>query len=396
MGEKLSVQDLDVKGKRVFLRVDFNVPQDSQGRITDDTRIKEALPTVKLLVDRGAKLIIASHLGRPKGKVDEKLRLDPVAKRLSDLLARPVAKAKDCSGAEVKKAADALKDGEALMLENIRFNPGEEKNDEGFSKELASMADLYVNDAFGTAHRAHASTVGITKFVKKSAGGFLLSKELRYLDAAVNDPERPFTAILGGAKVSTKITVIKQLADKVDNMLIGGGMAYTFLRAMNMEVGKSLIDEERIMDAKEILKILIDKNVKWLLPFDHIITTQIDADAPVRTVMREGIPDDAIAVDIGPNTARMFANVITKSKTVVWNGPMGIFEIEPFARGTYSIAQTLADSPATTIVGGGDSVAAINKLGIADKFTHVSTGGGASLEMLEGKSLPGIEALTDK
>ncbi len=396
MAEKLSVEDLDVKGKRVFLRVDFNVPLDETGQITDDTRIRASLPTLKYLVERGARVIIASHLGRPKGKVNEKLRLDPVAKRLSELMGQAVLKVNECVGPDVKKRAEALKNGEMLMLENIRFRPEEEKNDEAFSKELASLAELYVNDAFGTAHRAHASTVGVAKELGRAAGGYLLSKELRYLDAAVRNPERPFTAILGGAKVSTKLPVMKQLADKVDNLLIGGGMAYTMLMGMNMEVGKSLVEKDFIKDAKEILKILIDRNVKWLLPFDHVIVPELKADAPIRIVEREGIPADQMAVDIGPHTCQMFANVIAKSKTVIWNGPMGVFEMEPFAKGTYMIARTLAASSARTIVGGGDSVAAINKLGIANKFTHVSTGGGASLEMLEGKVLPGIAALSEK
>ncbi len=395
MSGKLSVEDLEVKGKRVLVRVDFNVPQSASGAITDDTRIREALPTLKLLLGRGARVILVTHLGRPKAKPEDKLRLDPVAKRLGELLGRPVEKLNEIVGPAVRARVDALAAGSALMLENVRFDPGEEKNDPAFAQALASLAEVYVNDAFGTAHRAHASTVGVTKFLSPCAAGLLLRKELLYLDGAVNNPERPFTAILGGAKVSTKINVTRRLAEKVDNILIGGGMAYTFLRAMNMEVGNSLVDLERVKDAKEILKLFIDKNIKFLLPFDHLIADRIDPDAPSLLVIREVIPPDMMAVDIGPNTAQMFTNVIKKSKTVIWNGPMGVFEIEAFAKGTYAIARALAESSAVTIIGGGDSVAAINKLGIADKFTHISTGGGASLEMLEGVTLPGIAALTD-
>jgi phosphoglycerate kinase len=283
-----------------------------------------------------------------------------------------------------------------MMLENARFHAEEEANDEGFSKELASLAEVYVNDAFGTAHRAHASTAGVTKFIKRSAAGFLMMKEIKYLGMALEKPERPFTAILGGAKVSSKIAVINRLAEKVDNILIGGGMAYTFLRAMNMSVGNSLVEEDRIKDAKEILKMLIDKNVKWLLPFDHVVTEKIAPDAVPKIVTREGMPDGHMAVDIGPSTVEMFGNVLAKSKTIVWNGPMGVFETVQFAQGTYSIALLIGATKATSIVGGGDSVAAINKLGIANKFSHISTGGGASLEFLEGADLPGIAALSDR
>lgn len=396
MGAKLTVEDLNVEGKRVLVRVDFNVPQDEKLAITDDTRIREALKTIRFLLERKARVILVSHLGRPKGKVSDKYRLDPVAKRLAELLGQPVIKADDVVGNDAKAKAAALGEGQVLLLENVRFEAGEETNDEGLSKSLASMADLYVNDAFGTAHRAHASTAGVTKFVAKAAAGFLLVKELEYLDKVVQNPERPFTAILGGAKVSSKLSVIRKLLDKVDNLLIGGGMSYTFLRAMNMEVGKSLVEEDMIKEAKEIIKLAVDKHVKWLLPFDHVVTDKVAQDSATQIVTREGIGPGLMAVDIGPKTVEMFGNVLDKSKTVIWNGPMGIFEMGPFAQGTYAIAKKMASLKATTIVGGGDSVAAINKLGLADKFTHISTGGGASLELLEGLVLPGVAALTDK
>jgi len=396
MGAKLTVEDLDVVGKRVLVRVDFNVPQDEKLAITDDTRIREALRTIKYLLERRAKVILVSHLGRPKGKVSDKLRLDPVAKRLSELLGQPVIKANDVVGDDAKAKVGALGEGQVLLLENVRFEAGEEANDEGLSKALASMADLYVNDAFGTAHRAHASTAGVARFVSQAAAGFLLVKELEYLDKIVQNPERPFTALLGGAKVSSKLSVIRNLLDKVDNLLIGGGMSYTFLRAMNMEVGSSLVEEDMIKEAKEIIKLAVDKHVKWLLPFDHVVTDKVAPDAATQIVTREGIGPGLMAVDIGPKTVEMFSNVMEKSKTIIWNGPMGIFEMGPFAQGTYAIAKKMASLSATTIVGGGDSVAAINRLGLASKFTHISTGGGASLEMLEGLVLPGVAALTDR
>jgi len=394
--KKLTVEDLDVKEKRVLVRVDFNVPLDEDGHITDDTRIREALPTIKFLIEHKAKVILISHLGRPKGKPSDKLKLTPTAVRLEELLSHPVRKVNSIVGPEAKKAAQELQPGQIMMLENVRFHSEEEANDEHFSRELASLAELYVNDAFGTAHRAHASTVGVTKFLPKAAAGFLIEKELKYLGMAIHNPKRPFTAILGGAKVSSKLSVITKLAERVDNILIGGGMAYTFLRAMNMAVGKSLVEEDRIKDAKEILKLLIDRNVKWLLPFDHIVTERVTHDAVPKIVTREGISDKHQAVDIGPSTVEMFGNVLAKSKTIIWNGPMGIFEMVQFAQGTHRIALWIADCQATTIVGGGDSIAAINQLGIAHKFTHISTGGGASMEFIEGATLPGIAALTNK
>jgi 3-phosphoglycerate kinase len=393
-GRKLTVEDLQVDGKRVLVRVDFNVPLDDAGVITDDTRIREALPTLRSLVARKARIVLMAHAGRPKGKASDKLRLNPMATRLGELLGQPVKKIDACVGPVAKAAVDALKPGEVLMLENLRFHAEEEKNDPAFSKELASLGDMYVNDAFGTAHRAHASTVGVTKHLPQSAAGLLIVKEMKYLGQAMDNPQRPFTAVLGGAKVSSKLSIITKLAEKVDNILIGGGMAYTFLRAMNMSVGNSLVEEDRIKDAKEILKLLIDKNVKWLLPFDHVITDRIATDAVPRIVTREGIPDGYGAADIGPSTVEMFGNVLGKSKTIIWNGPMGVFEIIQFSQGTYRIALWMSECKATTIVGGGDSIAAINKLGIAHKFTHISTGGGASMEYIEGVELPGIAALT--
>lgn len=393
---KLTVDDLQVADKRVLVRVDFNVPFDEHGKISDDTRIREALPTLKFLIERKGKVVLVTHMGRPKGKPADKLRLDPVAARLAELLGQPVKKVGDVVGAEAKAAAAALKPGDVMMLENVRFHAEEETNDPAFSKALADLADLYVNDAFGTAHRAHASTVGVTKHLKQAAAGFLIVKEMRYLGQAVEHPERPFTAVLGGAKVSSKLSVIAKLAEKVDNILIGGGMAYTFLRAMNMSVGKSLVEEDRIRDAKDILKLLIDKNVKWLLPFDHVVSDRLAKDAVPRVVTREGIPERFQALDIGPSTVEMFGNVLAKSKTIVWNGPMGVFEYVQFASGTYRIALWTSDCDAVKIVGGGDSIAAINHLGIGDKFTHISTGGGASLEYLEGRELPGIAALSSR
>ena len=396
MTHKLTVEDLEVGGKRVLVRVDFNVPLDEARAITDDTRIREALPTIRSLLERKAKVILVSHLGRPKGKPTDKLRMDPVAKRLGELLGLPVRKLDEVVGDAVRKAVDAMKPGEVVLLENVRFHAEEEANDSAFAKALAGLADVFVNDAFGTAHRAHASTEGVTKFLPQSAAGLLIVKELKFLGQALEHPERPFTAVLGGAKVSSKIAVLSKLAEKVDNILIGGGMAYTFLRAMNMSVGQSLVEEDRIKDAKEILKLLIDRNVKWLLPFDHIIATGLTRDAVPRIVTREGIPDGSQALDIGPATIEMFGNVIAKSRTVVWNGPMGVFEYLQFSTGTYRMALWMSEVDAVKIVGGGDSIAAINQLGIASKFTHISTGGGASLEFMEGRVRPGIAALTNR
>lgn len=392
--DKLSIDDLDLKGKRVLIRVDFNVPL-HKGKVTDDTRIKASLPTIRKVLEEGGKAILISHLGRPKGKVKEDLRLNPVAERLEELLKGRVKKLDDCIGEEVKKAVFELRDGEVILLENLRFHKEEETNDPEFAKKLASLADVFINDAFGTAHRAHASTAGVTKFLP-SACGYLLKTEIEYLGKVLSNPERPFIVILGGAKVSTKIGVIKNLLDKADIFIFGGGMAYTFFKARGVEIGKSLVEEDKIELAKEILIEAIRKGIPILLPIDHVITNKIAADAKVKVVQRLGISPNWQAVDIGPATIAKFGHAIEKGKTILWNGPMGIFEIEPFSKGTFAIAKLLADSKATTIIGGGDSAAAIAQVGLTDKMSHVSTGGGASLEFLEGRELPGVVALTDK
>lgn len=394
---KKTVEDIDVAGKRVLVRVDFNVPQDETGAITDDRRIRAALPTIKYLIDHNARVILVSHLGRPKGGPNPKYTLAPVAKRLSDLLSKPVPMAPDCIGDEVKKLVDGLNDGDVLLLENVRFYAEEEKNDPDFAKKLSSLADLYVNDAFGTAHRAHASTEGVAHDLPAVAG-YLLKKELDYLGSTVDDPQRPFVAILGGAKVKDKITVIENLLPKVDTLIICGGMAYTFLKAKGYEIGKSLLDADNIEFAK---KVLSENPSKVILPVDVTITNGNPFADDVNTlkiehVAADKIPADWEGVDIGPVSTKEFAAIIQQSKTVIWNGPAGIFEIDQFAVGTKGIAQALADSSATTIVGGGDSAAAVEKLGFADQITHISTGGGASLEFLEGKVLPGVAALQDK
>jgi phosphoglycerate kinase len=395
---KLTVEDLSPSGKRVLVRVDFNVPLDESLKITDDTRIRESLKTIQYLIGKGAKVLLASHLGRPKG-VDEKLRLKPIAARLSELLKCPVKALPDCVGPEVEKAVAALKDGEVALLENVRFHPEEEKNDPAFAKKLASLADLYVNDAFGTAHRAHASTEGVTKFVPLSAAGFLLMKEIKYLGGALSHPDKPFVAIVGGSKISTKIDVIRSLMKVVDVLIIGGGMSYTFLKARKFEIGKSLLEKDKLGLAKELLAQSIDTDVPLLLPIDHVIADKFDIKANVKVVPRGGILPDWEGMDIGPNTVEKYANFIRTAKTIFWNGPVGVFEMEPFAKGTFAIAKLLAEASAkgaTTIVGGGDSVAAVTQMGLADKMSHISTGGGASLEFMEGKQLPGIVALTDK
>lgn len=392
---KRTVTQLQLKGKRVFVRVDFNVPLDEQGCITDDSRIQASLPSIRYILDQGGRAILASHLGRPKGKIKESLRLRPVAKRLSELLGQEVKMAPDCIGPEVEKMVAALRDGEAILLENLRFHEEETKNDEGFSKQLAALADLYVNDAFGTAHRAHASTVGITRFVSQSAAGFLIEKELKYLGEALASPARPLVAILGGAKVSTKIGVIKNLLKKVDALLIGGGMAYTFLKAKGLEIGKSLLKEETLEAAKAILQDVEISPGVFQLPTDCLVADKFDPTASIRVVPVTEIPREWQGVDIGPQTYEQFAGEIKRAKTVVWNGPVGVFEIDKFAEGTKKIAQLLAGLDATTIIGGGDTAAAVNQYGLANKMTHVSTGGGASLEFLEGKELPGIAALSE-
>ena len=392
---KLTVDKLDVKGKRVFVRVDFNVPIE-KGIITDDMRIRGALPTIKLLVERQAKVILASHLGRPKGGPSPEFSLAPAAKRLSELLGKPVTMAPDCIGPEVGKLVSGMKNGDVLMLENVRFHKGEEKNDPEFAKALASLADMYVDDAFGTAHRAHASTEGITHFLKGPfAAGFLIQKELKYLGDALDKPERPFLAILGGKKVADKIGVIRNLLKKVDSLIIGGGMAYTFYKAQGLEIGTSLFDQEAFETAKEILKESGGKPEKILLPVDCLVADKFDVSANTKVVAANAIPAGWQGVDIGPESIKIFIDKIKRAKTIVWNGPIGVFEIDRFAEGTRKIAEAMAQSDAVTVIGGGDSAAALEKFGLTGKMTHVSTGGGASLEFLEGIQLPGIAALTD-
>nr|WP_199332269.1 phosphoglycerate kinase [Fischerella sp. FACHB-380] len=386
-----------MSGKRAFVRVDFNVPTDDAGNITDDTRIRAALPTIQDLVQKGAKVILASHFGRPKG-VDEKLRLTPVAKRLSELLGQEVVKTDDCIGDEVAAKVGALQNGQVLLLENVRFYKEEEKNDPEFAKKLAANADLYVNDAFGTAHRAHASTEGVTQFLSPSVAGYLVEKELQYLQSAIENPQRPLAAIIGGSKVSSKIGVIETLLEKCDKLIIGGGMIFTFYKARGLSVGKSLVEEDKLELAKSLEAKAKEKGVTFLLPTDVVVADNFAADANSQTVSIENIPDGWMGLDIGPDSVKLFQDALADCKTVVWNGPMGVFEFDKFAVGTEAIARTLADlskKGATTIIGGGDSVAAVEKVGLADQMSHISTGGGASLELLEGKVLPGIAALDE-
>jgi phosphoglycerate kinase len=392
---KLSVKDLNLKDKRVLMRVDFNVSLDEAGRITDDTRIVSAVPTIKYILDQGASLILMSHLDRPKGKVVESLRMDPVAHRLAKLLGKKVLKLSDCVGPEVKDAVSKVKPGVIILLENTRFHPEETKNDPHFAKELADLADVFVNDAFGTAHRAHASTVGVTQFLP-AAAGFLMAKELEVLAEILSRPETPFVAVLGGAKVSDKIGVLRSLLGKCQDILIGGGMAYTFLKAKGIEVGRSLVDLEKVKDADLIMREASRKGIHLLLPLDHRVAREAKEDVEVRIVPQDKIPPDYLALDIGPETIRLFEKSIRKAKTVFWNGPMGRFEIEDFAEGTRAIAKISAESGAKVVVGGGDSIAALQKMGLKDKMSYVSTGGGASLEFLEGKELPGVTSLSDK
>ncbi|NYE57315.1 phosphoglycerate kinase [Carboxydothermus ferrireducens] len=392
---KKSIRDVEVKGKKVFVRVDFNVPLNENREITDDTRIRAALPTIQYLREQGAKLIVASHLGRPKGQFNEKYSLKPVAKRLAELLGIEVKMAPDVVGPEVEKMAGELRPGEVLLLENVRFYPEEEKNDPEFARKLARLAEIFVNDAFGAAHRAHASTAGIASYLPAVAG-FLMEKEINFLSRALNNPERPFVAIIGGAKVSDKIGVIENLLGKVDALLIGGGMANTFLKAMGYETGKSLVEEDKVNLAGELMNKAKEVGVKLLLPSDVVVAPRIEAGVPSKIVAVDSIPAEEMALDIGEKTAKLFREEILKAKTVVWNGPMGVFEVEPFDRGTVAVAEAVAESGALSVVGGGDSVAAVEKAGVADKITHISTGGGASLEFLEGKKLPGVEVLNDK
>jgi len=401
MAVKKSVEDLKVSGKRVLVRCDFNVPL-KDGVITDENRIVAALPTIQYLLDNGAKVILCSHLGKPKGVADPKYSLTPVAVRLSEKLGKPVVFAADDEvvGENAKKAVAAMQDGDVVLLQNTRYRVEETKNGEAFSKDLASLADLFVNDAFGAAHRAHCSTVGVASFVEESANGYLMAKEIKFLGDAVNAPVRPFVTILGGAKVADKLAVIENLLNKADTLIIGGGMSYTFLKAKGYEIGTSLLDPEKIDYCAEMLKRAEEKGVKILLPIDCVITKDfpdpIDAEIETKVVASNAIPADMMSLDIGPETAKLYADAVKSAKTVVWNGPMGVFENPILAKGTISVAQALAETDATTIIGGGDSAAAVNTLGFGDKMSHISTGGGASLEYLEGKALPGIEAMTDK
>ncbi len=396
--QKKTLSDISVKGKRVIMRVDFNVPLDDNKNITDDKRIVESLPSITKVLNDGGRLIIMSHLGRPKGKVNKEYSLAPVAQKLAELLSRPVAMANDCIGSEVTEQVLALKDGDVLLLENLRFHPEEEANDPGFSKELASLGEVYVNDAFGTAHRAHASTEGITHFIKTAVAGFLIERELLYLGKALQEPERPFVAILGGSKISGKIDVLENLFKKVDTVLIGGAMVFTFFKAQGYEVGKSLVEDSKVELALKILEEAKNKGIKLLLPVDVILAAEISADAACYPASIASIPENMMGVDIGPITAETYRNEILSARTVLWNGPMGVFEIDNFAAGTMAVAKALTEATAkggTTIVGGGDSAAAIAKAGLSKGITHISTGGGASLEFLEGKELPGIAALND-
>jgi phosphoglycerate kinase len=393
----MTVDDINVKGKRVLVRCDFNVPL-QDGQITDDIRIVEALPTIKKLINDGGKIILCSHMGKPKGTPKPELSLAPVAERLSELLKKEVVFAKDDNvvGENAKAAIAAMKDGDVILLENTRYRAEEEKNIDTFSKELASLCDVFVNDAFGTAHRAHCSNVGVTKYVDTAVVGYLMQKEIEFLGNAVNNPKRPFVAILGGSKVSSKISVINNLLDKVDTLIIGGGMAYTFMKAQGDEVGMSLLEADYLDYANEMVEKAKEKGVKLLIPVDTVVAKEFSNDAEYKTVKRGEIEPDWQGLDIGEETCRLFADAIKDAKTVVWNGPMGVFEMPNFAKGTMAIAKALAEIDATTIIGGGDSAAAVNQLGFGDKMTHISTGGGASLEFLEGKELPGVAAANDK
>lgn len=388
----------DVSGKRVLVRADFNVPLNDAGEITDDTRIRASLPTIQDLVGKGAKVILSSHMGRPQGKVNESMRLNPVATRLTELLGKPVTKFNDCIGDEVKAGIDAMGNGDVALLENVRFYQEEEDNDPAFAEKLAANADLYVNDAFGTAHRAHASTEGVTKYLKPSVAGFLIEKELEYLQNAIENPQKPLAAIIGGSKVSSKIGVIETLLDKVDKLLIGGGMIFTFYKARGLSVGKSLVEEDKLELAKSLEAMAKEKGVELLLPTDVVVADNFAPDANDQTVSIEAIPDGWMGLDIGPDSVKVFQEALKSCKSVIWNGPMGVFEFDKFAVGTEAIARSLSDltkTGATTIIGGGDSVAAVEKVGVADQMSHISTGGGASLELLEGKELPGIIALDE-
>ncbi len=397
--KKLTIEDLELKGKRVLVRVDFNVPLDDNQKVTDATRIVETLPTIKKIIDSGGRAILMSHLGRPKGQPKPEFSLRPVSEKLKELAGKPVQFANDCIGKEVEDQAAKLQDGDILLLENLRYHAEEEKNDPDFSAKLARLGEIYVNDAFGSAHRAHASTEGVTKHFQQCAAGYLMQKELAYLGKAISNPDRPYVAVLGGAKISGKIDVITNLLDKVDALLIGGGMSFTFFKAEGLEIGKSLLEEDKVDLAREILKKAAELNVKILFPVDCVIADKFEKDAATEVVDAGNIKADWMALDIGPKTIDLFKKELLNAKTVVWNGPMGVFEMEKFAQGTNEIAKLLVETTkqgATTIIGGGDSAAAIAKLGLEKDVSHVSTGGGASLEFLEGKELPGVSALTDK
>ena len=395
MFEKLSIRDIDIQGKRVFCRVDFNVPLDDNNQVTDDTRVKASMPTIRHIINNGGRLILASHLGRPKNGPEARFSLAAVAPCLAEYLGKSVVMAPDCIGPAVTELVNQMTDGDVLLLENLRFHTGETKNDPDFAKALAENADIYVNNAFGTAHRAHASTEGVTHYLQPAAAGFLLEKEIKYLGQALAYPDHPFVAVIGGAKVSDKIAVIENLIEKVDTLIIGGGMAYTFLRAEGRPTGKSLVEEDRIELAKKLLQKAADKGVTLLLPQDHVVASEFSPDAEHKICSDADFPADWMALDIGPATIAAYTDALRDARMVVWNGPMGVFEFDAFARGTMAIATTLAESKARSIVGGGDSVAAVMKAGLESKMTHISTGGGASLEFLEGKILPGLAALTD-
>ncbi|MGY0693581.1 phosphoglycerate kinase [Virgibacillus sp. FSP13] len=391
---KKTLQDLELQGKKVFCRVDFNVPM-KDGKVTDDTRIKAALPTINYLTEHGAILILASHLGRPKGEVVEELRLDPVADRLSDLTGKEIIKTDTVYGAEVNEAISQVSDGDIVLIENVRFDPGEEKNDPALVDEFAAIADIYVNDAFGAAHRAHASTTGVAEKLP-AAAGFLMEKEISVLGKALAEPDRPFTAIIGGAKVKDKISVIDNLLDKVDNLIIGGGLAYTFIKAQGHEIGKSLLEEDKLDLAKQFMKKAEDQGVRFVLPVDVVVADDFSEDANTKIVAIDQIPADWEALDIGPKTRELYSEIVAGSQLIIWNGPMGVFELNAFAGGTMAVAEALANTEGYTVIGGGDSAAAVEKFGFADDMDHVSTGGGASLEFMEGKELPGVQALDDK
>lgn len=393
---KLSIRALDLKGKRVFMRVDFNVPLSEGGEITDDTRVRASLPSITLASKAGARLILASHLGRPKGKPNPKMSLRPVAARLAELLGKPVIFATDCVGPEVEAQAAGLKDGEVMLLENLRFHPEEEKNDAEFSRRLAALAEVYVNDAFGSAHRAHASTEGITRYLSPCAAGLLMEKELEYLSKAVEKPARPYVAIVGGAKVSDKIDLLQNLMKFADSVLIGGAMAYTFLKAQGVQVGLSKTEDDKLDLARDLMQFAERRTIRLRLPSDHVVAEKVDPGATAEVVQTANIPANRLGVDIGPATRAAYAAEIADAETIVWNGPMGVFEIDQFAQGTLEVARAVAASSAVSIVGGGDSVAAIAKAGVESKITHISTGGGASLEFLSGMTLPGVAALTEK